>query len=84
MASAKRSKIDIENEGKVLNLRWLRNRKSFVTSERSSAEENETFPLLRLFAASGSLHKEVKARENDNRERKMLFCVRHVLETGSI
>ena len=32
----KNSEIDIESEGKVLNLRRLRNRKIFVTSERSS------------------------------------------------
>ena len=36
MTSVKHSKIDIENKGKVLNLRWQRNRKIFVTSEMSS------------------------------------------------
>ena len=36
LASAKHSEIDIESEGKVLNPRRLRNRKIFVTSERSS------------------------------------------------
>ena len=34
------SEIDIESEGKVLNLRRLRNRKIFVTSERSGGGRN--------------------------------------------
>ena len=42
MASAKHSEIDIESEGKVLNLRRLQNRKIFVTSERSSAILSKT------------------------------------------
>jgi len=36
LASAIQREKDIESEGKVLNLRWLQNRKIFVTSERSS------------------------------------------------
>ena len=38
------SKIDIESEGKVLNLRRQRNRKIFVTSERSSEKPGDLNP----------------------------------------
>ena len=47
MASAKHSKIDIESEGTVLNLRRLQNRKIFVTSERSSAHSIN--PIMATF-----------------------------------
>ena len=40
LASAKHSEIDIKSEGKVLNLRLLRNRKIFVTSERSNVSQS--------------------------------------------
>ena len=52
MASAKHSEIDIESEGKVLNLRWLRNRKIFVTSERSS--DNLNLKLLLIERCNGN------------------------------
>ena len=56
MASAKHSEIDIESEGKVLNLRWLQNRKIFVTSERSGAcFEHERIDLTNAKVSPWSL-----------------------------
>ena len=59
--SAKHSEIDIESEGKVLNLRWLRNRKIFGSLLEMNSEaplhhvdvpdspKLEDHPLLLLF-----------------------------------
>ena len=70
--SAKHSEIDIESEGKELNLRWLRNRKIFVTSERSSGGGG-----LGVFS-SNAKHRRVFQEDN------MHYLTKHVIAKPNI